>query len=171
MPVWIRFRYENGNSSMCNAEDVVLHFKVEDPYQVEVHALNPSEGAGRKPLFVYPCDSMEQVCAAEDLIFESLNQAHSTTLTLEGLEEHAEHLNHICGIRMVLNLLHHGSLRIPVSYDYPQGEELFMDEDESNPAEIRQFEHMLHTYLGSTQKLPAPRLCSPRTNRPCRGGE
>ncbi len=159
MPVWMRFRYENGNSSVCNAEDVILHFKVEEPYQVEVQALSLAEAAKNKITFVYPCANMEQVYAAEDLIFQALNESQSVTITLEGLEEHAEHLNHIYSIRMVLNLLHHGSLRVPVSYDYPQGEELFMDEDGENSSEIRQFERMLHTYL------EAPENCLRRAYR------
>ena len=152
MPTWIRFRHDNGNSTLINAEDVLLSFKAEEPYRIEVQALHAAQTEKSKPLLVYTCEHMEQVYAAEDLIFEALSQQHSVTLTLDGLEEHAEHLNHVDSIRMVLNLIHHGSIRIPVSYDYPQGEELFLsEEDPDNPSQIRQLEQILHTYLDAPE--------------------
>jgi hypothetical protein len=51
------------------------------------------------------------------------------------------------GIRMILSLIHQGSIRIPKNEELPDKGELFEQEEENNPSEISRFESMLHTYL------------------------
>lgn len=148
MPTWIRFRYENGDSAVVNAEETHLLFKSEDT-RIEVLPLNPQQNkqGDFSPLLVYPCEYPDQVAAAEEIIFEALNKGQSVTITLDYLEEQAEHLNNVQGIRMVLSLIHQGSIRIPKNEELPDKGELFEQEEESQPSEISRFESMLHTYL------------------------
>jgi len=148
MPTWIRFRYDTGDTTLVNAEETHMMFKLEDP-RIEIVSARPdmtSEGT-IAPLCVYPCEYPEQVSAAEDLIFDALSKQQSLTITLDLLEEHAEHLNNIQGIRMVLTLIHQGSIRIPRNEELPDTGELFEQEEEHQPSEISRFESMLHTYL------------------------
>ena len=63
------------------------------------------------------------------------------------LGNQAEHLNNVPGIRMILSLIHQGSIRIPKNEEIPDKGELFEQEEESDPSEISRFESMLHTYL------------------------
>jgi hypothetical protein len=103
------------------------------------------EGTGQT-ICVYDCEYAEQVTAGEELIFDALSKGQSVTLSLDLLDEHAEYLNHVHGIRMVLQLLHEGSMRIPVEDGYTD-EELFDNDENGQNSEISQFENMLHTYL------------------------
>ena len=148
MSTWIRFRYDNGDSALVNAEQTHLLFKSEDT-RIEVLPLGPQEnGQGSvSPVVVYQCEYPDQVAAAEDLIFDALNSSQSLTITLDLLEDHAEHLNNVQGIRMILSLIHQGSIRIPKNEELPDKGELFEQEDEPNPSEISRFESLLHTYL------------------------
>lgn len=148
MSTWIRFRYDNGDSALVNAEQTHLLFKSEDT-RIEVLALGPPEnGQGSvSPLVVYQCEYPDQVAAAEDLIFDALSNSQSLTITLDLLEDHAEHLNNVQGIRMILSLIHQGSIRIPKNEELPDKGELFEQDDEPNPSEISRFESLLHTYL------------------------
>lgn len=148
MSTWIRFRYDNGDSALVNAEQTHLLFKSEDT-RIEVLPLGPQENgqSSISPLVVYQCEYPDQVAAAEDLIFDALSSSQSLTITLDLLEDHAEHLNNVQGIRMILSLIHQGSIRIPKNEELPDKGELFEQEDEPNPSEISRFESLLHTYL------------------------
>lgn len=148
MPTWIRFRYENGDTALVNAEETHMFFKAEDS-RIELYAaqgVQRGEGLG-SPVCVYQCEYPEQVAAAEELIFEAVAEQRAVTITLDVLDEHAEYLNHVHGIRMILSLLHQGSIRIPKNEELPDNRELFEQEEEGNPSEISRFEAMLHTYL------------------------
>lgn len=152
MATWIRLRYENGDSLIIDAGETYLHFQVEQQ-RIELRALRPTEQAWTEenPLCVYPCENADQVHAAEDLIFEALCASKSITISLDILEHHAEYLEHVHGIRTVYSLLHQGSIRVPVSEELPQGEDLTRPEKEGERlSEIREFEQMLHTYLEET---------------------
>jgi hypothetical protein len=157
MPTWIRFRFDNGDTTLVNAEETHILFKSEEN-RIEVIPTHPylappaggAKGAAQDAngtICVYPCEYPDQVSAAEDLIFEALNKQQSLTITLDLLDEHAEYLNNVQGIRMVLALIHQGSIRIPKNEELPDTGELFEQEEESNPSEISRFESMLHTYL------------------------
>ncbi|MDH4247577.1 MAG: hypothetical protein OEW39_07155 [Deltaproteobacteria bacterium] len=148
MPTWIRFRYDTGDTTLVNAEETHILFKMDDS-RIEILPVRPEMGSSGTPtpICVYPCEYPEQVSAAEDLIFEALSKQQSLTISLDLLEEHAEHLNNIQGIRMVLTLIHQGSIRIPRNEEVPDTGELFEQEEESQQSEISRFESMLHTYL------------------------
>lgn len=148
MPTWIRFRYENGDSALVNAEETHMLFKSEDN-RIDVLPTNPERGAesGFKPICVYQCEYPDQVAAAEELIFDALGKGLSLTISLDLLDEHAEYLNHVQGIRMVLSLIHQGSIRIPRNEELQDKSEFFEQDESSNPSEISRFETMLHTYL------------------------
>ena len=148
MSTWIRFRYENGDSAVVNAEETHLLFKSED-HRIEVLPLHPRQDkAGAfEPILVYPCEYPDQVAAAEELIFEALNKGESVTISMDFLEEQAEYLNNVQGIRMILSLIHQGSIRIPKNEELPDKGELYEQEEEDQPSEISRFESMLHTYL------------------------
>jgi hypothetical protein len=147
MASWIRFRFDNGDSTLINGEEAYFVFRSDDR-QVEVYAARPLPGsdAVATPVCIYPCDYADQVTAAEELIFEAVNKGQPLTLTLDYLEEQAEYLNHVNGVRMVLQLLHQGSLRIPME-DGLTDNEMFDKDQPQQPSEISQFEEMLHTYL------------------------
>ena len=148
MATWIRFRYDNGDSAVVNAEETHLFFK-SDESRIEVVPLAPQPGEQDQPipLVVYQCEYPDQVAAAEELIFDALSRGDAVTISLDILEEHAEYLNNVQGIRMILSLIHQGSIRIPKNEELPDKGELFEQEDESNPSEISRFESMLYTYL------------------------
>ncbi len=148
MATWIRFRFENGDSAVVNAEETHLLFKSEDT-RIEVLPLQPQteKNGDLRPILVYPCDYPDQVAAAEELIFDALTKGESVTISLDFLEEQAEYLNNVQGIRMILSLIHQGSIRIPKNEEMPDKGELFEQEEESDPSEISRFESMLHTYL------------------------
>lgn len=147
MPAWIRFRFENGDSTLINGEDVYFVFKAEDR-QIEVYPIASAQGNDTPgtPVCVYPCEFPDQVGAAEDLIFEAVTKEQPLTLTLDYLDEQADYLNHVTGLRMVLQLLHQGSLRIPME-DGLTDSEMFDQDETAQKSEISQFEEMLHTYL------------------------
>jgi len=73
MATWIRFRYDNGDSALINAEETHLFFK-SDESNIEVLPLLPQAGEGGQglPLMVYQCEYPDQVSAAEELIFDAL---------------------------------------------------------------------------------------------------
>jgi hypothetical protein len=148
MSTWIRFRYDNGDAALVNAEETHVFFKADDS-RIEVLPLAPQpvEGGQAVPLVVYQCEYPDQVTAAEELIFDALSRGESVTISLDVLEEHAEYLNNVQGIRMILSLIHQGSIRIPKNEELPDKGELFEQEEEGNPSEISRFESMLHTYL------------------------
>lgn len=147
MPTWIRFRYDHGDTTMVNAENTHLMFKAEErkilvfPFPVAISA-----EALQDPICQFDCEYAEQVAAAEELIFDGLSNQRSVTISLEVLDEHAEYLNNVHGIRMILTLLHQGSIRIPHEDGLTDHEVFDLDEESSN-TEISQFENMLHTYL------------------------
>ncbi len=146
MATWIRFLHETGDSTIVNAEQVLLQFRV-DQHQVEVYALTPPNAeAQATPLCIYACEFPEQVTAAEDLIMQGLTNAQPVTISLDILDEQAEYLNHVNGMRMVLQLLHQGKVRIPIENDLSENDLFDRDPDE-RPSELSQFEEMLHTYL------------------------
>ncbi len=147
MSAWIRFRFESGDSTVINGEDVFFVFKAEER-QIEVYPTHTVQGqdmAG-SPLCVYPCEYPDQVAAAEEMIFEAVTKEQPLTLTLEYLDEQADYMNHVTGLRMVLQLLHQGSMRIPME-DGLTDAEMFDEDDSTQRSEISQFEEMLHTYL------------------------
>jgi len=148
MPTWIRFRYDNGDAAVVNAEETHFFFKSEDA-RIELVPVDqqPEQQGSLTPLIVFPCEYPDQVVAAEELIFDALSQGQSLTLSLDLLDEHAEYLNNVQGIRMILSLIHQGSIRIPKNEELPDKGELFEQEEEGNPSEISRFESMLHTYL------------------------
>ena len=116
MATWIRFRYDNGDTTLIHAEDTHLVFKAEDQ-RIEVFPTRPTatkEEAAPQPIAVFTCEYPEQVTAAEELVFDALARGQSLTISNDILDEHAEYLNHVQGIRMVLQLLHEGSIRIPM---------------------------------------------------------
>jgi hypothetical protein len=148
MPTWIRFRFDNGDATLVNAEQAHLLFKAEEN-RIEVHstASAPGRESLGAPICVFACEYPEQVTAAEELIFDALSRAQSVTVSLDLLDEHAEYLNHVQGIRMVLQLLHQGSIRIPLEDGYTDQELFEPGDDTTQASEISQFENMLHTYL------------------------
>ncbi len=148
MPTWIRFRYDNGDTVLVNAEETHIFFKSEDA-SIELVPIDSAIGkeGTLQPMVVYPCEFPDQVAAAEELIFDALSKGQSITIALDILEEHAEFLNNVQGIRMVLSLIHQGSIRIPKNEELPDKGELFEQDEEAQPSEISRFESMLYTYL------------------------
>ena len=147
MPTWIRFRYENGDSALVNAEETHIFFKSEET-KIELLPVTPFQGREAKtPLCVFTCDYPEQVMAAEEIIFDALSKQQSVTITLDQLDEHADYLNNVQGIRTILSLIHQGSIRIPKNEDFPEQGQPFNQESESDPSEISRFESLLFTYL------------------------
>lgn len=147
MPSWIRFRFDNGDTTLVNADVAYFVFKVEER-RVDVFAvmLPPGRDTMSQPICTFPCEFPDQVNAAEEMIFDAVEKGQSLTVSLEGLEEHAEFLNNVTGVRMVLQLLHQGNIRIPME-DGLTDTELFDTDDSQPSSEISQFEEMLHTYL------------------------
>lgn len=147
MPAWIRFRFENGDTTLVNGEDAYFVFKVEDR-QIEVYSMAALAGRDTlgTPICVYTCEYPDQVAAAEEVIFEAVGKGQPLTVTLDYLDEQAEYLNNVSGLRMVLQLLHQGTLRIPMEDGLTDGEMFDMDESQQR-SEISQFEEVLHTYL------------------------
>ncbi|MDH5753157.1 MAG: hypothetical protein OEZ59_12170 [Deltaproteobacteria bacterium] len=148
MPTWIRFRYDNGDTTLVNADETHILFKV-DENRIEVLPARPEPGStgAPVPLCTYGCEYPDQVSAAEDLIFDALGKQQSVTISLDILEEHAEYLNNVQGIRMVLSLIHQGSIRIPRNEEITDDGELFDSDEDRHQSEISRFESMLHTYL------------------------
>ena len=144
MATWIRFLHETGDSTLINASQVLLQFQVEQR-QVEVYALGAAE-ALQHPVCVYACEYPEQVTAAEELIMHALNNDQPVTISLEILDEQAEYLNHVNGMRMVLQLLHLGKVRIPIENELSE-DDLFERDPDERQSELSHFEEMLHTYL------------------------
>lgn len=146
MTTWIRFRYDSGNTTLVNADESYFVFSVEEP-QIEVFTMaTPPEKEGDPiPIAIFPCEFSDQVAAGEELIFEAVTKSQPLTITLDLLDEQAEYLNHITGMRMVLQLLHQGSIRIPMD-EVDEGDPFIFDEVE-NRSEISRFEEMLFTYL------------------------
>ncbi|HEX7927605.1 MAG TPA: hypothetical protein VF678_08440, partial [bacterium] len=108
MPTWIRFRFDNGDTTLVNADETHILFKAEDQ-KIEVYPAVANAGKDpAQPICVFTCEYPEQVTAGEELIFDALSRGQSVTLSLDSLDEHAEYLNHVHGIRMVLQLLHQG---------------------------------------------------------------
>ena len=143
MSTWIRFRYDNGDSALIQASEAWFLFKAEEQ-RVEVYSNGSS--AEEAPIFVYSVELPEHVAAAEDLIYDAIQREQSLVITLDLLDEHAEYSNHIQALRMVLQLLHQGSIRIPKE-DGLSDDEVFELDDLQGPSEISRFEEMLSTYL------------------------
>ena len=148
MATWIRFRFDNGDAALVNAEETHIFFK-SDESRIEVVPLTGTEAEtpGTTPLLVFQCEYGDQVSAAEELIFDALSKGVSVTISLDLLDEHSEHLNNVQGIRMILSLIHQGSIRIPKDEELEDRGELFEGDEEQDPSEISRFESMLHTYL------------------------
>ncbi len=122
-------------------------FKVEDKRIEVFHLSRPSgQDAVGLPLLIYPCEYPDQVTAAEELIFNALSKDQSVTLSMEILDEHAEYLNNMNGLRTVLQLIHQGTLRIPMEEGILESD-FFDVEDGQQRSEISRLEEMLHTYL------------------------
>src|SRR5262245_53858758 len=86
MPTWIRFRFDNGDTTLVNADETHILFKAEDQ-KIEVYPA--VAGVGKEPaqpICVFTCEYPEQVTAAEELIFDALSKAQSTTLSLDLLD-------------------------------------------------------------------------------------
>ena len=147
MPSWIRFRFENGDTAMVNADEAYFLFRMEEQ-QIEVFAMitPPGQDSTAQPICVFPCEFPDQVAAAEEMIFDAVGKGQSLTINMDVLEEHAEFLNHVTGVRMVLQLLHQGSIRIPLEEGLSDLEMFELDENQ-NRTEISHFEEMLSTYL------------------------
>lgn len=147
MASWIRFRFDNGDSTLINGDEAYFVFKSEER-RIEVYVTRPDPGRDSMavPVCVYTCEYADQVTAAEELIFEAVNKGQPLTLTLDYLDEQAEYYNNINGVRMVLQLLHQGSLRIPMEEGLTDNE-MFDRDFPQQRSEISQFEEMLHTYL------------------------
>ncbi len=147
MATWIRFRFDNGDTTLIHAEDTHIVFKA-DEHRIEVYPTHPraAKDETNPTIAVFTCEYPEQVGAAEELIFDALTRGESITISNDVLDEHAEYLNHVQGIRMVLQLLHEGSIRIPME-DGMAEEELEEADEDQQASEISQFENMLHTYL------------------------
>lgn len=147
MATWIRFHFDNGDTTLIHAEDTHIVFKTEEQ-RIEVFPTHPRlvKDESSPPIAVFACEYPEQVTAAEELIFDALSRSQSITISNDVLDEHAEYLNHVQGIRMVLQLLHEGSIRIPME-DGMAEEELEEADEDQQASEISQFENMLHTYL------------------------
>jgi len=147
MGSWIRFLHENGDSTLVNGDQCYFYFNTQQP-QVEVFSAvaTPATGTGPVPICVFACDDVEQVAAAEDMILQAATSNQPVTISLDTLDEQADYLNHISGLRMVLQLLHQGHIRIPIESEYSE-HDLFDRDPEHRPSELSQFEEMLYTYL------------------------
>lgn len=147
MPAWVRFQFEAGETTLINAEQAYFVFKPED-HRIEVFpmALPPGTENAGKPICLYVCETPEQVTAAEELILEHAGKSQPLTINLDVLDEHAEYLNNVHGLRMVLQLLHFGRIRIPMENEFDE-QDLFDTENGQERSEIGQFEDMLTTYL------------------------
>lgn len=147
MQCWIRFRFENGDTTLVNAEGSYFFFKSEAK-QIEVYStrIAPGRDTVAAPLFVFNCEYPDQVSAAEELIFEAIGKGETLTLSLDSLDEHAEYLNHVSGLRTVLQLIHQGNIRIPMEEGISESD-FFETEDGEPKSEICRFEELLHTYL------------------------
>jgi hypothetical protein len=148
MSQWIRFRFEQGETMLFSADQVHVVFKPDD-LRIEVHGpvASPQKREGlSQPICVFACETPDQVSAAEELIFDTLADGESVTVSLDVLDDHAEYLNHVHGIRTILQLLHEGRIRIPVDEDFNE-RELFDPDKPRQESEIGQFEEMLNTYL------------------------
>ncbi|MBI4082176.1 MAG: hypothetical protein HY423_06145 [Candidatus Lambdaproteobacteria bacterium] len=148
MSQWIRFRFEQGETMLFSADQVHVVFKPDD-LRIEVYPpvapAQKREGLAQ-PICVFACETPDQVSAAEELIFDTLADGQSVTVSLDVLDDHAEYLNHVNGIRTILQLLHEGRIRIPVDEDFNE-RELFDPDKPKHESEIGQFEEMLNTYL------------------------
>ncbi len=147
MPSWIRFQFEAGETCLINADQAYFVFKPEEQ-RIEVFSLSVPNGAESsvKPLCLYLCETTDQVTAAEEMILEAVTKAQPLTINLDALDEYAEYLNNVHGLRMVLQLLHFGRIRIPMENEFNE-EDLFDLEEGQQRSEIGQFEDMLNTYL------------------------
>lgn len=147
MPSWIRFQFEAGETCLISADQAYFVFKPEEQ-RIEVYSVSVPSGAESsvKPLCLYLCETADQVTAAEEMILEAVTKAQPLTINLDTLDEYAEYLNNVHGLRMVLQLLHFGHIRIPMENDFNE-EDLFDLEEEKQRSEIGQFEDMLNTYL------------------------
>ncbi|MDH4224692.1 MAG: hypothetical protein OEW12_03495 [Deltaproteobacteria bacterium] len=146
MATWIKFQFEGGDSILLNAEDVYFSFKPSENSVIAYPTGAVPQGETPTPLMVYPCESPEQVTAAEELVFDALEKDQSLAVTLDSLEDYSIYMNHINGLRMVLQLIHNGSIRIPMEGDFP-AQELINPDPDSPATELGQFEDMLATYL------------------------
>ena len=110
MSAWIRFHFENGDSILIKGEDAYFVFKMEER-QIEVYSMRALAGKDTlgKPICVYPCEFPDQVAAAEETIYDALGKGEPLTISLDSLDEQAEYLNNVTGLRMVLQLLHQGA--------------------------------------------------------------
>ncbi|MDH4121508.1 MAG: hypothetical protein OEV94_07380 [Deltaproteobacteria bacterium] len=147
MPTWIRFHTDDGNTTLVNADRVHLVFKPSE-YQVEVYSVDSTAAQAplTSPLLIFPCETERQVTAAEELIFDALEHNRSITIRQDALEEYAEYLDQVNGIRMVLQLIHAGQMRFPVEGDDPEGE-LFAGDEADARSEVARFEETLATFL------------------------
>ena len=147
MPAWIRFQFEAGETTLVNGEQAYFVFKPEE-HRIEVFPMAVASGADNasKPVCLYVCESPQQVAAAEELILEHAGKSQSLTINLDVLDEHAEYLNNVHGLRMVLQLLHFGHIRIPMENEFDE-QDLFDTDNGQQRSEIGQFEDMLSTYL------------------------
>ena len=148
MPAWIRFQFEGGESTLVNAEQAYFVFKPEEN-RIEVYSVSVPHGpdsAQSRPLCLYSCETPEQVTAAEELVMENVSKGQPLTINLDVLDEHAEYLNNVHGLRMVLQLLHFGRIRIPMENEFDE-QDLFDTDSTNGRSEIGQFEDMLGTYL------------------------
>jgi hypothetical protein len=147
MPAWIRFQFEGGESTLINADQAYFQFKPEEN-RIEVYSIHlpPGPENQSRPLCIYACETPEQVSAAEELVLDHVGKGQSLTVNLDVLDEHAEYLNNVHGLRMVLQLLHFGRIRIPMENEFDE-QDLFDTDNQAERSEIGQFEDMLATYL------------------------
>ena len=147
MASWIRFRFDNGDTALINADEAYFLFRMEEK-QIEVYAMitPPGQDALTQPVCMFPCEYPDQVAAAEEMIFDAVGKGQSLTINLDVLEEHAEFLNHVTGVKMVLQLLHQGNIRIPLEEGLSDME-MFEPDENLARTEISHFEEMLFTYL------------------------
>ena len=146
MPAWIRFQFEAGETSLINAEQAYFAFKP-DEQRIEVYTLDAVPGdEDTKPICHYLCETSAQVSAAEELIFDSLSKSQPVTINLDVLDDYSDYLNNVHGLRMVLQLLHHGRIRIPMESEFDE-QDLFDLDNPDKRSEIGQFEDILYSYL------------------------
>ena len=147
MPSWIRFQFEAGETSLINADQAYFVFKP-DEQRIEVYSMDTRQEVDNdaRPICLYLCETAAQVSAAEEMIFDSLGKTQPLTINLDILDDYAEYLNNVHGVRMVLQLLHYGRIRIPMENEFDE-QDLFDLDTVENRSEISQFEDMLHNYL------------------------
>jgi len=154
MSAWIRFQFDSGETTLVNAAQAHFVFNPQEK-RIEVHANQSLDKDKPAPVIcLFVCETSEQVAAAEELVFDHLSRDQSLTLNMDVLDSHAEYLNHVTGLRMILQLLHNGSMRIPLEGEFPEQEMLAQDDEAYGSTEISQFENMLTTYL----EVPADSL-------------